>query len=109
MFIAPGDLTDSMSSTDLSAAVDVYGEWVDAAGKQLIDHIHVMSAPPTLTNRSRCTDAVAKADTAEGSYEGTAKTFNATKRNQSGRGTHGDDEDDAHYEGEGIAADDEEY
>lgn len=62
-----------------------------------------------LANHSRCIDAVAKADTAEGGYEGTTKTFSATKRNHSGRGARADDEDDTHYEAEGIAADDEEY
>ncbi|KAF5138482.1 hypothetical protein E5D57_002268 [Metarhizium anisopliae] len=72
--------------TDLSAAVDVYGEWVDAA------------------------DAVAKADTAAGNYGSTtARAFNATKRSQSGRAAQGEDEDDAHYEGDGVVADDEEY
>ncbi|KAK9442830.1 Transcription elongation factor 1 [Metarhizium brunneum] len=70
----------------LSAAVDVYGEWVDAA------------------------DAVAKADTAAGNYGSTtARAFNATKRSQSGRAAQGEDEDDAHYEGDGVVADDEEY
>ncbi|OAA44917.1 hypothetical protein NOR_03671 [Metarhizium rileyi] len=69
----------------LSAAVDVYGEWVDAA------------------------DAVAKADTVNGNYDGTARLFDANKRNQSSRATQGDDDDGAHYGGEGIIADDEEY
>jgi len=47
-------------ATDLSAAVDVYGEWVDAAG-----------TPTTATDF--LPDAVAKEDNAEPGYGGTSR------------------------------------
>ncbi|KAK7417320.1 hypothetical protein QQZ08_011663 [Neonectria magnoliae] len=70
----------------LSAAVDVYGEWVDAA------------------------DAVAKEDNAGAGYGGTSRTA-ASGRAASGRTTADDnDEDDRRsYDGDGVGADDDEY
>lgn len=66
----------------LSAAVDVYGEWVDAA------------------------DAVAKADTTNNGYESLAKAplGRSLKRVHTGRNTTTDDEG---YGGEGVPADEE--
>jgi hypothetical protein len=61
----------------------------------------------SLAKHFSCIDAVAKADTAEGSYEGTARMLSGAKHSQNGRVTQGDDEDDAQYEGEGIVADEE--
>ncbi|CAM1508532.1 Fc.00g053800.m01.CDS01 [Cosmosporella sp. VM-42] len=69
----------------LSAAVDVYGEWVDAA------------------------EAVAKEDNANTGYAGTSKTAGA-RRTTGGRATADEDDDDRRsYEGDGIVADDDEY
>ncbi|KFA62609.1 hypothetical protein S40285_05158 [Stachybotrys chlorohalonatus IBT 40285] len=68
----------------LSAAVDVYGEWVDAA------------------------DAVAKEGNIEPGYEGSARAT-TTGRMTGRRTTAGDDDDEPRYEGDGIVADDEEY
>ncbi|KAF7562568.1 hypothetical protein G7046_g1550 [Stylonectria norvegica] len=69
----------------LSAAVDVYGEWVDAA------------------------DAVAKEDNAEAEYAGMSRT-SGSRRAPGGRAG-GDDDDDERrsYGGDRIAADDDEY
>jgi transcription elongation factor Elf1 len=64
----------------LSAAVDVYGEWVDAA------------------------DAVAKEGNKDVGYQGAGRIPNSGRA----RGTI-DDDDDRRYEGEGIVADDDEY
>ncbi|CAH0024041.1 unnamed protein product [Clonostachys rhizophaga] len=63
----------------LSAAVDVYGEWVDAA------------------------DAVAKEDSSAQGYTGTARP---SGRRLTSKAAAGDDDDDR-YEGEGIVGDDE--
>ncbi|CAG9943121.1 hypothetical protein V2G26_008128 [Clonostachys chloroleuca] len=63
----------------LSAAVDVYGEWVDAA------------------------DAVAKEDSSAQGYAGTARP---PGRRLTSKAAAGDDDDDR-YEGEGIVGDDE--
>ncbi|KAK7398004.1 hypothetical protein QQX98_012632 [Neonectria punicea] len=69
----------------LSAAVDVYGEWVDAA------------------------DAVAKEDNAGAGYGGTSRTA-ASGRAAGGRTTADDDDDDRRsYGGDGVGADDDEY
>ncbi|VUC21867.1 unnamed protein product [Clonostachys rosea] len=62
----------------LSAAVDVYGEWVDAA------------------------DAVAKEDSSAQGYAGTARP---PGRRLTSKAAAGDDDDDR-YEGEGIVGDD---
>lgn len=64
----------------LSAAVDVYGEWVDAA------------------------DAVAKEDTTNSRYEGSARTPKSLKRSQNDRHAGTDEEG-----GEGVFADDDDY
>ncbi|CAH0053487.1 unnamed protein product [Clonostachys solani] len=64
---------------DLSAAVDVYGEWVDAA------------------------DAVAKEDSSAQGYAGTARP---PGRRLTSKAAAGDDDDDR-YDGEGIVGDDE--
>ncbi|KAH7007979.1 putative transcription elongation factor [Ilyonectria destructans] len=70
----------------LSAAVDVYGEWVDAA------------------------DAVAKEDNAEAGYGGTSQTA-GSRRAPGGRSAVNDNDDDDRrsYDGDGIVADDDEY
>ncbi|KAI5461047.1 putative transcription elongation factor [Mariannaea sp. PMI_226] len=71
----------------LSAAVDVYGEWVDAA------------------------EAVAKEDNARATYAGTSRTL-GSQRATGGRSAVDDDDNDddrRSYEGEGIVADDDEY
>lgn len=65
----------------LSAAVDVYGEWVDAA------------------------DTVAKEDNTQAAYAGTAKTSGPRKALNS-KVTAEEEDDERLYEGEGIAADD---
>ncbi|KAK4078524.1 hypothetical protein Purlil1_11922 [Purpureocillium lilacinum] len=68
----------------LSAAVDVYGEWVDAA------------------------DAVAKENTAESGYGGTARPSARDGRGAEPSAARDDDDDDERrYEGDGIVADDE--
>ncbi|KAI9158822.1 Elf1 like domain protein [Paramyrothecium foliicola] len=67
----------------LSAPVDVYGEWVDAA------------------------DAVAKGNTEELGYGGTSRT-NSTGR-IANKITNDEDEDEGRYEGDDIVADDDEY
>ncbi|OAR00539.1 hypothetical protein LLEC1_00500 [Akanthomyces lecanii] len=67
---------------DLSAAVDVYGEWVDAA------------------------EAVAKEDSARASYTGTTKA--PSSRRDGGEEDAISDRDEPHrYRGGGIVADDE--
>ncbi|KAM3474818.1 hypothetical protein MY8738_007693 [Beauveria namnaoensis] len=66
----------------LSAAVDVYGEWVDAA------------------------EAVAKEDGAHASYTGTAQAPPARRNSDHDEAT--SDRDESHrYGGDGIVADDE--
>ncbi|KAM5342754.1 hypothetical protein ACJ41O_013720 [Fusarium nematophilum] len=65
----------------LSAAVDVYGEWVDAA------------------------DAVAKEDNADAGYAGTSRAA-GSGRAAGGRTAVEDDEDDRRSYGEGIEDDD---
>ncbi|KAG6021076.1 hypothetical protein E4U41_002616 [Claviceps citrina] len=67
----------------LSAAVDVYGEWVDAA------------------------DAVAKADATNIGYNDSTKTPKLTKRSQNSSRNAGLDEEA--YGGEGRLADDDNY
>ncbi|KAI0852273.1 Elf1-domain-containing protein [Daldinia vernicosa] len=67
----------------LSAPVDVYSEWIDAA------------------------DAVAKDDTAGGA-SGSAPGYRLGSK-QSAAGRYDDDEDDRGYEGEGVVGDDDEY
>ncbi|KAJ3498707.1 hypothetical protein NLG97_g913 [Lecanicillium saksenae] len=66
----------------LSAAVDVYGEWVDAA------------------------EAVAKEDSARASYTGTARAP-ASRRNRDEEDATSDRDDSHRYGGDGIVADDE--
>jgi len=69
----------------LSAAVDVYGEWVDAA------------------------DAVAKEDSGRPGYSGTARTP-TSRRTTTNRTAGGDDDDERQqYGGEGIVGDDEAF
>lgn len=81
---------------DLSAAVDVYGEWVDAAGmyRDFNDDLDCNANP--------FTEAVAKADNAAAGYAGTARSRRATGN----RTADEDDDDRRSYEGEGIVADD---
>ncbi|KAF3065248.1 Transcription elongation factor 1 like protein [Daldinia childiae] len=67
----------------LSAPVDVYSEWIDAA------------------------DAVAKDDTTGGA-SGSAPGYRLGSK-QSAAGRYDDDEDDRGYEGEGVVGDDDEY
>ncbi|POR33440.1 Transcription elongation factor 1 [Tolypocladium paradoxum] len=69
----------------LSAAVDVYGEWVDAA------------------------DAVAKEATGDVDYEGITRTPASSRRYPDGAAPAGEDGDEGRYHGGGIGADDEEY
>ncbi|PNY24498.1 Transcription elongation factor 1 [Tolypocladium capitatum] len=69
---------------DLSAAVDVYGEWVDAA------------------------DTVAKEATGDVGYEGITRTPASSKRYPNGAAP-ADEHDEGRYQGDGIDADDEEY
>jgi len=68
----------------LSAAVDVYGEWVDAA------------------------DSVAKGDTGQNEFTGAARTP-APRQNSSARATAGEGGEERRYEGDGIVADDDDY
>ncbi|KAF4974008.1 hypothetical protein FZEAL_9052 [Fusarium zealandicum] len=68
----------------LSAAVDVYGEWVDAA------------------------DAVAKEDNADAGYTGSSRAA-GSGRAAGGRSAVEDDEDDRRYGGEAIVEDEDEY
>ncbi|KPM34392.1 hypothetical protein AK830_g12180 [Neonectria ditissima] len=68
----------------LSAAVDVYGEWVDAA------------------------DAVAKEDNAGAGYGGTSRTA-ASGRATGGRTAADDNDDDNRRSYDGAGADDDEY
>ncbi|KAI1805536.1 Elf1-domain-containing protein [Daldinia bambusicola] len=69
----------------LSAPVDVYSEWIDAA------------------------DAVAKDDNAvAASGSGSGPGYRLGSK-QSAAGRYDDDEDDRRYEGEGIVGDDEEF
>ncbi|OAA66216.1 hypothetical protein ISF_04054 [Cordyceps fumosorosea ARSEF 2679] len=63
----------------LSAAVDVYGEWVDAA------------------------EAVAKEDSARASYTGTAR---ASRRDRDAEDATSDRDESRQYSGDGIVADD---
>ncbi|KAJ0381718.1 hypothetical protein COL26b_000396 [Colletotrichum chrysophilum] len=80
----------------LSAAVDVYGEWVDAAG-----------GPPLVGEQiHKYDDAVAKEAPAGGS--GLNKT-SGTRRAPPSRPVNDDDDDDRRYGGEGIDADDDDY
>ncbi|OTB16916.1 hypothetical protein K445DRAFT_316434 [Daldinia sp. EC12] len=67
----------------LSAPVDVYSEWIDAA------------------------DAVAKDDTAAAA-SGSGSGYRLGSK-QSAAGRYDDEEDDRRYEGEGIVGDDEEF
>ncbi|KAH8664333.1 hypothetical protein BX600DRAFT_464277 [Xylariales sp. PMI_506] len=67
----------------LSAPIDIYSEWVDAA------------------------DAVAKEE-AQHAPRGLASSSRSAKRAGADRFDE-DEEDDRHYEGEGIVGDDEEY
>ncbi|KAI0119239.1 Elf1-domain-containing protein [Daldinia grandis] len=67
----------------LSAPVDVYSEWIDAA------------------------DAVAK-DNTTGGASGSAPGYRLGSK-QSAAGRYDDDEDDRGYEGEGVVGDDDEY
>jgi len=69
----------------LSAAVDVYGEWVDAA------------------------DAVAKNDGPAGKGSSASRFHNNRRSGGLGRTADNDDEDDRRYEGEGIIADGDDY
>jgi len=73
-------ITTNDAKQDLSAAVDVYGEWVDAA------------------------DAVAKEDSAAAAanYGGTSRPAG---RRLTNRAT-ADDDDERQYDGEGIVGDD---
>lgn len=87
---------------DLSAAVDVYGEWVDAAGKtlsgsQFLDYVYL---------RRQTAEAVAKEDSSNASYAGTGRVPSRRDRDE----VHATiDRDDSHrYSGDGIVADDEE-
>ncbi|KAH7166276.1 putative transcription elongation factor [Dactylonectria macrodidyma] len=70
----------------LSAAVDVYGEWVDAA------------------------DAVAKEDNAGAGYGGNTRTAGSGRTASSRSAVNDNDDDDRRsYDGDGIVADDDEY
>ncbi|KAI0019626.1 Elf1-domain-containing protein [Xylariomycetidae sp. FL0641] len=69
----------------LSAPIDVYSEWVDAA------------------------DAVAKEDIATRTSTSTSAPRPGAKQPAAGRMGDEDDEDDRQYEGDGIVGDDEEY
>lgn len=86
------------SAIDLSAAVDVYGEWVDAAGKQsyysdacIALCVLTIFSPP---------DAVAQ-------EEGSASRPIYDGPSRMGGRKHADEEDEGNdYEGDGIVADD---
>lgn len=82
---------------DLSAAVDVYGEWVDAAGR-------LRRSPVTrdvATDKRK--DAVAKEGDVAGGPASSSRLVSKSGLSQ----RVDDDEDDRRYEGEGIVGDDE--
>jgi transcription elongation factor Elf1 len=89
----PGIILLTFSCTDLSAAVDVYSDWVDAC------------------------DAVAKQAEEDGGHGGDYAPSRPSARANAGRARDRedddddiiDDRDDDGYGGEGIVADDEEY
>ncbi|KAI0167051.1 Elf1-domain-containing protein [Hypoxylon sp. FL1284] len=78
----------------LSGPVDVYAEWVDAA-----DAV-------AKRKREEAADDDAEGDDAAGDDVPAAGHRQAPRNSGAGRF---DDEDDRHYEGEGIVGDDEEY
>lgn len=85
---------------DLSAAVDVYGEWVDAAGMRQSPQL----TPSTKHKLTKPLDAVAKEDSAAAaaSYGGTSRPPGRRLTNK----VTADDDDERQYDGEGIVGDD---
>jgi hypothetical protein len=89
---------------DLSAPVDVYSEWVDAAGTLTKMRNTFTQFPITDTKA----DAVAKEDVGGRGEGPTPATRQSARPSASDRYGDGDD-GDQRYEGEGVIADDEEY
>lgn len=98
------ELTEAV--IDLSSPIDVYSEWVDAAGKKSEKVFGGFCGRMGLT--SCLADAVAEeARQKEGQARGSAKIFNRRGGESSQRIDEEDDE--GGYEGEGVVADDEDY
>jgi len=100
---------DKQTWTDLSAAVDVYSEWVDAAGK--FGRLELSQWYASLT----IVDAVAQGRNGGDMDEDTlrepsrARISSGRPAASKGRADAYEEDDDGGYEGEGIVADDEEY
>jgi hypothetical protein len=90
---------------DLSAAVDVYSEWVDAAGKH---GMHIKGHGALMLIQLTATlDAVAQGpDDARPAF---AESSQASGARRSLASRQIDEEDDRRYTGDGIVADDEGY
>lgn len=84
----------------LSAPIDIYSEWVDAAGKSSTarDGPHISG----MARLTRNTDAVAKDEAANNS-----RAQPSSSRSRPAADRYDDEEDDRRYEGDGIVDDDE--
>ena len=88
-----------LHSLDLSAAVDVYGEWVDAAGQYLHLPADFWASSPNYP-----IDAVAKENRTVEASE--ARSLQRPERRAGPSRQAYDEEDEGDYEGEGIVPDD---
>lgn len=86
----------SFPTPDLSAAVDVYAEWVDAAGALVL----------TVASRYMDTDLVVDAVAAEDEEEAQVSPPEIVRRKEpTSQTTRDEGDDDGGYEGEGIVPD----
>jgi hypothetical protein len=92
-------------STDLSAPVDVYSEWVDAAGKRK----HIRSSHGGSFEAHILiilSDAVAKENEVHTSKPGGSSQPGGARRAAPSRPVEDDDDDDRGYGGDGVVDDD---
>lgn len=97
----------NISMTDLSAPVDVYSEWVDAAGKKTLNSTALCAGAMLII----LSDAVAKENEVHISRPGGSSQPGGARRAAPSRPVEDDDDDDLDndrgYGGDGIVDDDE--